>query len=159
MSRSAFDLVSRWSLPAARDVVWDAVDELLASDDPLAWWPSLRVDDYDGSVVRVQVRSAFGYRLRFTLTDLQASPPHALTFAATGDLRGRGRATFTDAGPRRCEVLIEWNVDTRRRWMRRTGWLLRPVFVAGHHLVMRQGRRHLTAWLHARESRGDQDIV
>jgi hypothetical protein len=45
---------------------------------------------------------------------------------------------------------IDWRVATDRRWMRWTGWLLRPVFVAGHHLIMRQGEKNLNAWLSAR---------
>jgi hypothetical protein len=45
---------------------------------------------------------------------------------------------------------IDWRVATDRHWMRWTGWLLRPVFVAGHHMIMRQGEKNLNAWLTAR---------
>ncbi len=37
-------LVSRWSVEASRDEVWDAVDQLRASDDPMTWWPWVRPD-------------------------------------------------------------------------------------------------------------------
>jgi hypothetical protein len=36
--------------------------------------------------------------------------------------------------------------------MRWTAWVLRPVFVAGHHIVMRQGEKHLNEWLHAQRT-------
>lgn len=144
---SSYVFVSRWSIARSRDSLWDVLDDLLATDDPMVWWPSVSVQRYDGSVMTVRAASAFGYSLTFDLADLEASRPDRLTFNATGDLRGRGVVTFADHGPRRCEMDIDWRVDTDRRWMRWTGWLLRPLFVAGHALIMRQGEKKLNAWL------------
>ena len=63
------------------------------------------------------------------------------------ELQGAGAVTFDDLGPRDSAMNIDWRVSTGKAWMRRTSWLLRPVFVLGHHLVMHQGEKHLNAWL------------
>ena len=73
-----------------------------------------------------------------------------LAFAAStwNTLRGSGEVRFLELTPETSEMDIDWRVATDRRWMRWTAWILRPVFVAGHHIVMRQGEKHLNAWLH-----------
>lgn len=156
---SDYAFVSRWPVALSRERLWDVVEDLLASDNPLVWWPSVQVSDYDGSAMRVRVRSALGYAVTFTMADLATRRPDSLRFTASGDLQGSGNVSFVPDGPAACVVVIDWRVTTRRRWMRRTAWVLRPAFVAGHHLVMRQGRRHLVAWLVQRGSRGTPDIV
>lgn len=139
--------VSRWTIARSRDSLWDVLDDLLATDDPMVWWPSVTVQRYDGSAMTVRAASAFGYSLTFELADLEARRPDRLTFAATGDLRGHGVVTFVDQGCDGCEMEIDWRVEADRRWMRWTGWLLRSLFVAGHALIMRQGEKNLNRWL------------
>lgn len=139
---------SRWLVPLSREALWDEVEELLAGDDPMVWWDSVEVTHYDGKVLAARAASAFGYRLAFRLDHLEVSRPRQLTFDSDGDLRGRGIVTFVEGEDGRSSVMhIDWRVEADRRWMRLTGWLLRPVFVAGHHLIMRRGERELAAWL------------
>ncbi len=147
---AAYALRSRWTVACSREELWDVLELLLATDDPMVWWPSVQVADYDGDAMHVRARSGLGYTLTFTLADLDVRRPDSLTFSSAGDLRGAGSATVARLGPSTCRMDIVWNVAAGRRWMRLTGWLLRPVFVAGHHLVMRRGQRHLNAWIAAR---------
>jgi hypothetical protein len=140
-------LRSRWRVQRSRQSLWDVLEALLATDDPLPWWPAVEVLGYDGDDLRLRASSHLGYALKFTLSDLRSHPPDRLTFRADGDLSGRGEVAFVDDGPSGSALEIDWRVDTSRPWMRRTSWLLRPVFVLGHHLVMRQGERRLNAWL------------
>lgn len=142
-----YELVSSWAVRCSRDELWDVLERLLDSSDPMVWWPSLQVMGYDGRTLAVRVRSGLGYTLAFTMDDLEARRPDALTFSATGDLRGTGSVTFRDVGANGCAMHIVWRVAADRRWMRWTGWLLRPVFVAGHRLVMRRGEGHLNRWI------------
>lgn len=142
-----YELVSSWAVACSRTELWDVLDHLLDTDDPMVWWPSVDVTGYDGRSMTLRARSGFGYALTFTLHDLDAERPDLLTFSATGDLRGTGRVTFRDVGAGGCAMDIVWRVDADRPWMRRTGWLLRPVFVAGHRLVMRKGERQLNGWI------------
>lgn len=147
---SNYEFHSQWQVVRSREALWDALEVLLASDDPMAWWGSVEVVEYDGKNLSVRAASKFGYRLAFELKNLHLSRPDRLTFDSAGDLRGDGAVTFTDGGDGRSSAMdIDWRVATDRRWMRWTGWLLRPVFVAGHHLIMRQGEKNLNAWLKA----------
>jgi hypothetical protein len=139
---------SRWHVPLSRDALWDEVEQLLASDDPMAWWESVEVTHYDGQNLAARAASHFGYRLAFQLTHLKLTRPTHLSFDSEGDLRGSGKVTFVDGDDGSSSYMdIDWRVATDRRWMRWTGWLLRPVFVAGHHMIMRQGEKNLNAWL------------
>ena len=139
---------SRWQVPLNRDALWDRVELLLSGDDPMIWWKSVEVTHYDGHNLGLRAASRFGYRLTFQLKDLEQSRPSRLTFSSEGDLRGSGEVTFVEGGDGgSCAMEIGWRVAADRRWMRLSGWLLRPVFVAGHHLIMRQGEKNLHAWL------------
>ncbi|MCD9198098.1 SRPBCC family protein [Aeromicrobium wangtongii] len=153
-----YSLVSRWSVPLSREDLWDVLDALLATPDPMVWWPAVQVSEFDGSRMHVRVDSPFAYSLRFALDDLTTQRPGALSFTATGDLEGHGAVAFED-GPGETSMVIDWRVDTRRRWMRWTSWALRPLFVLAHRQVMRQGERHFNAWIAAQESPGTPDMV
>lgn len=149
---SEYVLMSRWHIGRSRDALWASLEALLATDDPIPWWPSVQVMRYDGDDLELRARSGIGYAVTFRLSDLQTFPPDRLTFRAEGDLRGSGEVTFVELGAHRSAMDIDWRVDTDKRWMRWSAWLLRPVFVAGHHLVMRQGEKRLNAWLAAQEA-------
>lgn len=146
---SDYVLVSRWRVNCSRESLWDVLEGLLATSDPLPWWPSVQVTAYDGDDLDVRAASGLGYAVTFRLGNLKTHRPGRLTFTAEGDLRGRGEVTFVELTHETSAMDIDWRVATDRRWMRWTAWLLRPVFVAGHHIVMRQGEKHLNAWLAA----------
>ncbi|MEV7396427.1 hypothetical protein [Aeromicrobium sp. NPDC092404] len=153
---SDYVLVSRWQVERSRDALWDVLEALLATPDPLPWWPSVQVTAYDGDDLDLRAASVFGYAVRFRLGDLVVERPHRLSFTSEGDLRGRGEVTFVELTPKSSAMDIDWRVATDRRWMRWTAWILRPVFVAGHHVVMRQGEKHLNRWL--REHPAPRDV-
>jgi hypothetical protein len=144
---SDYEFRSRWQIVRSRESLWDALEGLLASEDPMPWWPSVQVTAYDGHSVDLRARSRLGYALTFRLSHLETDRPTKLTFASDGELRGAGTVRFEDLGPQESAMDIDWLVSTDKAWMRWTTWLLRPVFVLGHHLVMRQGEKHLNAWL------------
>ncbi|MCW2751638.1 MAG: hypothetical protein JWR83_2748 [Aeromicrobium sp.] len=146
---SEYEFRSRWLIGRSRESLWDVLESLLASDNPMPWWPSVQVTSYDKHSLDLRARSRLGYALKFRLSDLRSVRPTQLTFASHGELRGTGLVTFDDLGPLESAMDIDWRVSTDKAWMRRTTWLLRPVFVLGHNLVMRQGEKQLNAWLRA----------
>jgi hypothetical protein len=146
---SDYVLVSRWRVDRDRESLWDVLEVLLDTSDPLPWWPSVQVTAYDGDNLDLRAASGLGYSVTFRLANLESRRPDRLAFTSEGDLRGSGEVRFLELTPETSEMDIDWRVATDRRWMRWTAWILRPVFVAGHHIVMRQGEKHLNAWLHA----------
>lgn len=148
--RNVYELHSRWELGVSRDEVWDGLEELLASDDPMSWWPSVHVEDRHGHDLDVRASSHLGYTLRFRLHDLVTDRPNTLAIASDGDLRGNGVLTIAEVSANSSAIEVQWNVSVDRAWMKATSWLLRPVFGLGHRLVMNQGEKRLNRWLTTR---------
>lgn len=142
-----YDLVSTWIFAAPLDDVWAVFEGLVDEPDPFVWWPDLSVEARGDDWLRVVTRSHLGYRLRFRLHTVRTEPPHTITIASTGDLTGSGRIALVADGAGGTRVQIDWAVCANRAWMRWTGPVLRPVFVASHRFVMRRGERALRAWL------------
>lgn len=145
--KSDYVLDSCWGMACDRESLWDEIEALLDSDDPLRWWPSVQVVSREQDAFDVIAASHLGYSLRFRLSQLRTCRPDRLTLRSDGDLRGTCVLRFVDTGPETSQIQVDWRVATGPRWMHWTSWLLRPLFVAGHHLVMRQGEKHLSAYL------------
>jgi hypothetical protein len=148
--RNVYELQSRWELGEGRETVWDGLEELLKSEDPMSWWPSVHVESRVRDDLNVRASSHLGYSLRFRIHDLRADRPDTMTVRSDGDLRGSGFLTFVDISSERSAIDVQWNVSVDRRWMRATSWILRPVFGLGHRLVMAQGEKNLNRWLATR---------
>lgn len=148
--RNVYEMQSRWDLRASREEVWDALAALLDSEDPMAWWPSVRVESYVDDELVVLASSHLGYTLKFRLYDLAQSRPESMTVLSDGDLRGGGTMTFSEVSAASSALNVQWNVSVDRAWMRATSWILRPIFVLGHHLVMNQGEKNFNRWLATR---------
>lgn len=158
---------TRWLVDEPPEPLWDTLEELLAQPDPMPWWGAVRVvgrgvdpgaaGPGQGDVVHLEARSAFGYRLRFAVHDLELERPTAMRLNASGDLVGHAALAFAPVGPagspRRTRLTIDWRVVATPAWMRRGHLLLRPVVVLGHGLIMRRGERRLNAWLATRRRR------
>ncbi|WP_306335909.1 SRPBCC family protein [Streptomyces sp. KL118A] len=138
---------SVWDLPAAPADVFAALER--AEDYPL-WWPQVRevnpVDDRSGVV---RFRSFLPYDLVVTARERRNDPvAGVLEIAMTGDLDGWARWTVT-ALPAGTRARYDQEVDVRRPLMRRLAVPGRPLFRLNHALMMRAGRRGLTARLAA----------
>lgn len=142
-----YSLRSRWVLPVGRGELWDALLSQLESGDPLPWWGSVRAVGTTPDTIDLRADTALGYRLGFTVSDLELARPDHLTFSADGDLRGRAVVRFVPAPGSTTILLIEWDVVATRAWMRSVDPLARPLFVISHALLMRRGERRLAAWL------------
>lgn len=143
MTGAAFTFRSTWPVPVDASRLWELIGVLLESDDPMVWWPSVRTLAYSGDRLTVEADSRLGYRLEFSLTDLRVDRPHGLSFRGEGELDGAGRVAVTGAPT--ATLVIDWTATPRPGWMQ--GRWLRPWLRLGHRLVMRQGRRHFTAWV------------
>ncbi|MDW4910947.1 SRPBCC family protein [Streptomyces sp. ADMS] len=138
---------SRWRLPAAPSVVYEALER--AEEYP-RWWRQVRevhrVDDTTGVV---RIRSLLPYDLTFTAREVRRDPAAGvLEIAMSGDLDGWARWTLTEAGYG-TRAHYDQEVDVRKPLMRRLAVPGRPIFLANHALMMRAGRRGLATHLQA----------
>ncbi|KQZ84333.1 hypothetical protein ASD56_10150 [Microbacterium sp. Root166] len=152
-----YSFVSRWEVPVGADRAWDELTRMLTApetDANTSWWPAVTRTRparrlVAGEELGLLVRSPLGYRLRVRLVLGEVDPPRRLTVRSDGDLTGRGTLRIEPRGDAASTIVIGWHVVTRRAWMNRTAWLLRPVFRRAHAHVMRAGERGLRRRLDA----------
>ncbi len=145
-------------MATSRERLWRLFDDLLVSDDPFAWWPGMDSRRGETDDILVVAGSPVGYRLRFRLHDIVESPMDHVTLRSDGDLDGRAIMRFTPVDDTSCTLDVEWHVTVTPRWMRVTGFALRPVFVHAHDVAMRRGEEGLAAWLRARSGSGSDPV-
>ncbi|MFJ8230983.1 SRPBCC family protein [Streptomyces sp. NPDC094448] len=114
------------------------------------WWPQVRAVTLLGADRgTVRVRSLLPYELNLTAHAVRRDPAAGiLEIAMRGDLDGWARWTVT-ARCRGSRVVYEQEVEVRRPLLRRLAGPGRPLLRANHALMMRAGRRGLTAYLRA----------
>ncbi|WP_351224412.1 SRPBCC family protein [Streptomyces sp. NPDC002133] len=137
---------SIWELPAVPRLVYAVLER--AEDYP-RWWPQVRevipVDDRSGTA---RFRSVLPYDLVVTLHERLRDPGAGiLEVELSGDLVGRARWTLAPRIGGGTRARYDQEVEVRRRLMRLLAVPGRPAFRANHALMMRAGRRGLTAYL------------
>jgi len=158
---AAYNFITIWRFPQPIDRVWSAIN---APEDYPRWWPNILF--YQcltpenprsvGAQGRRTVRGFLPYSLQYNTIITKSDPPHELAYTADGDLVGEGRFILKELPDVRSaavpsgngtEVTIHWNVDTKGRWLNRLAPVLKWLFAANHHYVMRRGQRGLANWL------------
>jgi hypothetical protein len=155
---SQYSFSSTWRIAASQERVWRAFEELLPSENPFVFWPGMRSERRGGPDIHVTAASPVGYTLRFRVFDVVSSPMKRVTLRADGDLLGRATMQLAAVDAVNSTIDVEWHVDVTQPWMRRMRFVLRPVFVFAHDVVMRAGERGLNAWLREQASRGSDPV-
>ncbi|MFF3955871.1 SRPBCC family protein [Streptomyces sp. NPDC001890] len=147
MDWSHYRFVSIWDLPAPPDAVYEILER---GDDYPRWWPQVReVTPVDGSTGTTRIRSLLPFDLVMTVRERRRDRRAGVIEATlSGDLDGWVRWTVTPHGGG-SRAVYEQEVEVHRRLMRLLAVPGRPVFRANHALMMRAGRRGLTARLEA----------
>jgi hypothetical protein len=142
------------------------VRDVLADGPSLPrWWPAVylsvaTVNEGEGSgtggEIAMFTKGWLPYTLRWTLRVTEPVTDAGFALAATGDLIGTGRWTFTQDGS---EVVItyDWWVSASKPLLRRLTWLLRPVFSANHRWAMARGEESLRLELRRRRATSDAE--
>ncbi|MEV6176525.1 SRPBCC family protein [Streptomyces sp. NPDC052015] len=138
---------SLWPLPAPPAAVYEVLERL---EDYPRWWPQVRaVTRLDGVTGVLTIRSLLPYAMTFTAREVRRDPAAGvLEVALSGDIEGWARWTVTAAGSGSL-ARYDQVVDVNKPLLRRFAVPGRPVFRANHRLMMRAGRRGLTAYLRA----------
>ncbi|MFF3847422.1 SRPBCC family protein [Streptomyces sp. NPDC002328] len=138
---------SLWPLPAPPEAVYAALER---PEDYPRWWPQVReVTRLDDTAGVIRIRSLLPYDMTFTAREVRREPAAGvLEIAMTGDIDGWARWTVTPHGT---GTLARYDqvVDVTKPLLRRFAVPGRPLFRANHRLMMRAGRRGLTAYLRA----------
>lgn len=147
MDWTHYRFVSVWDLPGPPDTVYEILGR---PDDYPCWWPQVReVTSVDDTTGTTRIRSLLPYDLVMTVRERRRDPAaRVLEATLGGDLDGWARWTVTarEGGSR---ATYEQEVEVRRPLMRLLAVPGRAVFRANHALMMRAGRRGLTARLEA----------
>ncbi|MFI1506318.1 SRPBCC family protein [Streptomyces sp. NPDC020597] len=138
---------SLWPLDAPPRRVYEVLER--AEDYP-RWWPQVReVNRIDDTTGVIRIRSLLPYDMTFTAREVRRDPAAGiLETALSGDIDGWARWTVTADGSgslARYDQVVEVN----KPLLRRLAVPGRPVFRLNHRLMMRAGRRGLTAYLEA----------
>ncbi|HTQ40808.1 MAG TPA: hypothetical protein VMJ32_17435 [Pirellulales bacterium] len=156
---AAYQFITIWRFEQPIERVWEAIN---AAEDYPRWWADILY--YQcltpenprgvGACGRRAVRGFLPYSLQYTTTITRCESPSELAYDAEGDLIGEGRFELRDIRSKphgssipNTEVTIYWNVSTKGRWLNRLAPLLKWLFAANHHYVMRRGERGLALWL------------
>lgn len=124
------------------------------------WWPSVYLeveplragnDDGVGRELRLYTKGWLPYTLRWTLLITEPITDVGFPLTASGDLTGDGRWTFSADGPETV-VSYDWQVTADKPLLRRSSWLLRPVFAANHRWAMTRGQESLALELRRRRA-------
>ena len=140
---------STWRLDAPPAAVWAALTRV---EDWPRWWPfverveTIRQAQGVGAVRRLHWRTRLPYRLSLLMTCTAAERERRLAGISRGHLIGEGEWTLTQDG-RHTLLHYDWRVALAKPWMRRSRWLLQPLFAWNHGAVMRAGEAGLKRWL------------
>lgn len=140
---ATFVLVSHWRVRGDIETVFDC----LGSPEIARWWPEAYREvqeiapgnpDGLGRVLAILTRGRIPYPLRWRLEVIEVRRPEHLVVQATGDLVGQGTWELRQSGTF-ADMTYTWRVAVTKPWMRWLTPVLRPLFAANHHWVMRRG--------------------
>lgn len=141
---------STWRINAPKQLVEQKIENIESWPD---WWQGVesatihhKNSHYIGSRAGITWKAPLGYRLRLTITITDHAPGQLLHFTSAGDLDGYGSWSFKEKSSR-TDMVIIWEVRTTKPWMNRLAFILKPLFIRGHHTVMKNGEKSLRALL------------
>lgn len=112
------------------------------------WWPELhdlviekQTDDLEGTVFTCDWRAPLGYSLHCRIVISEVQAPLRVVLEVSGDLAGTVTCQLHTDAKNETRVQVDWRVQTVKPWMNHLAPGLRPLFVWGHHAVMRHGER------------------
>jgi hypothetical protein len=138
---------SLWPLDAPPARVYEVLER---PEDYPRWWPQVReVTRIDDTTGVIRIRSLLPYDMTFTAREARRDPAAGiLETTLWGDIDGWARWTVTAHGS---GTLARYDqaVVVDKPLLRRLAVPGRPVFRLNHRLMMRAGRRGLSAYLEA----------
>ena len=140
-----YEFQSVWHMDTAPGDAYDALEEL--GDYPL-WWPEVKeAERLSDTKYLLRCRSFLPYDLRFTTEQAKRDRDAGVLEAhMEGDLEGFSRWTISSDGEG-TRLVFDEVVITNKGLLKILAPVARPAFKANHSLMMKNGRRGLTAYL------------
>lgn len=137
-----YRFLDEWQLPVDVERVYDLLGRPLEYP---RWWGEVFLaaegdggEPEPGKRVTVRARGFLPYRLRFSLTCLEADRPYRIQSRLDGDFEGSG--TWLLREDEDCtHVQLDWRPSVNKAGVRQLTPLLRPLFRANHAWTMRKG--------------------
>ncbi|HRO41994.1 MAG TPA: SRPBCC family protein [Flavipsychrobacter sp.] len=152
-TKKQYSFITRWQIKAPVEIVWETMFE---SERWSEWWKSVISvtetvpgDEMGiGSIRSYTLISPMRYRLTFQILLTERETFRLLKGKVTGQLDGVGSWHFSESDEV-TTVECHWQVATTVKWMNRFAFLLAPLFVYNHNIVMKQGAKGLAKKLNA----------
>ncbi|UAY52109.1 SRPBCC family protein [Ferruginibacter albus] len=149
-----YSFISTWKIVAPIQEVWNI---LYNNEDWPNWWKgvlkaktSKEGDENNiGKIVNYSWRSILPYTLNFIMISEKIEKPFLMYGKSEGELQGEGTWTFKETNGVVTATCL-WNVNTNKTWMNKMAFLLRPLFIWNHKVVMRWGAKGLAKKLNAK---------
>ncbi|HWB38689.1 MAG TPA: hypothetical protein VG604_00415 [Candidatus Saccharimonadales bacterium] len=142
---------SEWNFAAKPARIWGIITRQPFNWDE--WWPQLEsISDVKatptllGSAFTCSWRAPLGYHLACRLTITGVDLRKQAILKVDGDLSGTAICTLRP-GTDGTHVHLDWHVTTNKSWMNWLAPILKPLFIWGHHSVMRSGERGFKKYL------------
>jgi uncharacterized protein YndB with AHSA1/START domain len=148
-----YRFVDEWRLAAEIERVYDLLSRPLEYP---RWWPEVYLhaegdggEAAPGKCVDVLTRGFLPYRLRWSLTCLEAERPHRIHSRLDGDFVGIGTWQLSADGDGTL-AMLDFRPTVHKAGVRQLTPVLRPLFRANHAWAMRRGQEAATRELGAR---------
>jgi Polyketide cyclase / dehydrase and lipid transport len=151
---ASYSFVDEWRIAASPEDIYALLS--CPREYPEWWGEAFLEGEGDsgpaapGKRARLLTRGWLPYRLRWELECVEAIVPTRLDSRIRGDFEGRGVWTITKLDDGATRVVLEWDIDVRKRLVRHLTPILRPVFRWNHSWAMRHGERRMRELLEDR---------
>lgn len=137
-----YRFLDEWHLQADIDRVYDLLARPIEYP---SWWGQVFLaaegdggEAAPGKRTTVRARGFLPYRLRFTMTCVEAERPKRIHSTLEGDFEGTGTWMFEEEGDG-THAVLDWRPSVRKPVVRELSPVLRPLFRSNHAWTMRRG--------------------
>ena len=143
----SYSFITYWEIKAPIEKVWALIYN---STNWVTWWKGvvdvveLEQGNENGidSVRRYTWKSKLPYTLSFDMKLTELEYCKKLSGIAFGELEGNGTWIFKEKDGTTL-VTYYWNIVTNKAWMNWLAFLLKPIFIYNHNIIMRWGKEGL----------------
>lgn len=142
-----YSFITYWEIKAPVEQVWHLIYN---STEWVSWWKGvvnvveLEQGNENGidSIRRYTWKSKLPYTLSFDMRLTECEYCKKLSGIAFGELEGNGTWIFKEKDGITV-VTYYWNIVTNKTWMNSLAFLLKPIFIYNHNILMRWGKEGL----------------